>query len=220
MQVRGPERAYGPLALASRSPRRAALLEAAGIPFTVGPFPDVDETWPPSGPGPFTDGTPSHGVQRLAVQKARAALMLARERVVLAADTLVFLGGEPLGKPGNDDEARSMLRRLSGVAHEVWTGVALMFLPAASLSEEVRTKEPKAYVRGVCTRLTFDSLTEARIDAYVASGEPMGKAGAYALQGEARSFVVAQDGPSDNVIGLPVDAVRSLLKQAGLEIAP
>ena len=181
------------LLLASASPRRADLLRAAGIPFDTCPA-DVDER---SLPGE----TPRDYVTRLALEKARA---VRRDlgSVVLGADTTVVLDGRVLGKPEHPEEAARMLRSLSGRTHEVLTGVAvkhggLEFVDVAS------------------TRVRFLPLTEEEIAWYVASGEPEGKAGAYAVQGLASRFVERIEGSYSNVVGLPVSLVYQLLRQVG-----
>jgi septum formation protein len=184
------------LVLASRSPRRRDLLEAAGIAFEVGEAPDIDET-PPTGLDPGA------AVEHLASLKLEAVLQRAVDCQVLTADTLVFLDGAPLGKPADGTSARAMLRSLSGRVHAVATGVALA------------GPDPEGGVRIVVghavTGVRFRELTDAEIDAYVATGEPLDKAGAYAIQGGAAGFVASLDGPEDNVIGLPIELVHGLL---------
>jgi septum formation protein len=191
-----------PLLLASRSPRRAALLQAAGIPFEVADLPPVDERLP-HGPG-GSALEPEEAVRRLAERKARAAARAAPDRLVLAADTLVFLDGRPLGKPGSDGEARAMLRALSGESHEVATGVAVVRPGPGPVQGRLRSGTRVARVR-------FRRLTEAEIEAYVATGETRDKAGAYAIQGGAAAFVASLEGEADTVVGLPIGLVRSLL---------
>jgi len=190
------------LLLASRSPRRAALLKAAGIPFEPGPFPDVDERVP-RGPGgePLA---PAATVQLLAERKALAAVRMAPDRRVLAADTLVFLDGRPLGKPADAAEAAAMLRALSRRTHEVATGAALAGPDGAG---GVRMRSGAAV-----TQVRFRSLGDDEIEAYVRSREPLDKAGAYAVQGGAAGFVEALEGDRDTVIGLSVRLVRELLE--------
>ena len=185
--------------LASRSSRRADLLRAAGVEFEAGPFPDVDET-PPSGlaPGPT--------VEALAVRKAEAAAALVPGSWVLAGDTLVFLDGVALGKPCDEADAHRMLAALSGRAHEVASGVALARADPGGLS--LRSAHDVTSVR-------FRALGTSEIAAYVATGEPLDKAGAYGIQGGAADFVAALDGARDTVIGLPMDVVRRLLRETG-----
>jgi septum formation protein len=187
------------LLLASRSPRRAALLAAASIPFEQGPAPDVDETPPPGAP-------PEEAVEALALRKALAAAPAAPGRWVLAADTLVFLGGRILGKPKDPKDAAATLALLSGRTHLVATGVALA---------RARSSGPvERHVGSRVARVTFRPLAEAEIRAYVRGGEPLDKAGSYALQGGAAGFVAALDGDPETVVGLPTSLVRDLLARA------
>jgi len=178
--------------LASASPRRLELLRAAGIEPVVLPA-DVDET-------PLVGEAPTALVARLAQLKAAHVMEvhpeLAAGEVVLAADTIVWGDdGVALGKPHSDDEARKMLGELSGATHHVSTGVCLAVVGGGQTSF-VET-----------TSVTFWPLDEAQIDAYVASGEPHGKAGAYAIQGNGRVLVERIAGDYDNVVGLPLSRV-------------
>jgi len=179
------------LILASRSPRRSEILRSAGIEFTVRAM-DVDES---------TEGNeaPDQYVRRLAEKKAQAVPLHSNE-VILAADTTVALGQEIFGKPRDEDDARRMLERLSGRRHEVYTGVCLR--SAALVGTRV-----------ACTGVWFDPMTPAEIEAYVRSGEPLDKAGAYAIQGLASKFIPRIDGSYSNVVGLPVDLVYQMLKE-------
>jgi septum formation protein len=181
------------LVLASQSPRRRELLAKAGFSFLVRPV-EVDESWRPG------EDAAAH-VQRLAREKARAA-WLDPEETVLGADTVVVVDGEILGKPANAEDAAAMLRRLSGRSHEVFTGVCL-------LRGSVELTEFEA------TRVYFAPLSEQEVQEYVASSEPMDKAGAYAVQGLASKFVVRIEGCYFNVVGLPVARVYRMLKQLG-----
>jgi septum formation protein len=186
-----------PLLLASRSPRRAALLEAAGIPFERAAPLAVSEALPTAEDGAALD--PGETVRRLAARKVRAATAAAPGRLVLAADTLVFLDGRPLGKPDDAEAAVRMLRALSGREHLVATGVALAG-PG---------REPA--VGHAATRVRFRALEEAEIRRYVATGEPLDKAGAYGIQGGAGAFVASLEGDEDTVVGLPVALVRRFM---------
>lgn len=180
------------LVLASASPRRAQLLAGAGYQFRVAAT-YADETVAP--------GTePTEAAVSLAVRKALAAV--APGAFVVAADTLIDLDGRILGKPADISEAVRTLRALSGRAHWVVTGVA------------VRRHETVLTGLGQ-TKVTFRELSDEEIARYVATGEPMDKAGAYAIQGGAREFVARVDGAFDNVAGLPVDVVRRLLLDLG-----
>ncbi|MPY89929.1 MAG: septum formation inhibitor Maf [Luteitalea sp.] len=184
------------LVLASGSPRRAALLSAAGIPFVVR-VADVDERL-------LAGETPREHVRRLAEAKARA-VCVAQARptddLVLAADTVVVLDEAILGKPRDETEAATMLNRLSGRLHEVLTGVAVV----GHAYQEVTVET---------TRVWVAPLLPADITWYVASGEPRDKAGAYAIQGLASRFVTRIDGSYTNVVGLPVAPVVQMLRRA------
>lgn len=183
--------------LASQSPRRRQLLEAAGFSLTIVPA-DIDET--------RQEGeTPTHLVERLARQKAEATrgslAGRATEDVLLAADTIVWTeDGDVLGKPTDEKAARAMLLELSGRAHHVSTGVCLMHLDPTAKALATRS-----FVE--TTRVSFFDLTDEEIRAYVASGEPMDKAGAYGIQGRGRLLVSGIEGDWANVVGLPVARV-------------
>lgn len=179
-----------PIILASTSPRRAELLTAAGIPFVTQPV-DVDETARPG-------EAPAECAQRLAQAKAGAVARPAGS-VVLAADTLVVVDGDALGKPRDAADAAAMLRRLSGRTHEVVTGVAI-------------AHDGGTIVDLVSTQVTFETLTHGEIAWYVATGEPLDKAGAYGIQGGASRFVTRIDGSYTNVVGLPVELVYRRLQ--------
>jgi septum formation protein len=191
-------RSTATLVLASASPRRRELLARLGAPFTVRPS-HVPELHPP--------GPHAQAVVAVALDKARA---VAREwaegaAVVLGADTEVVLDGRYLGKPRDAIDAVRMLWELRGRTHEVVTGVALVEAPSG--------REETA---AVTTRVTMAVATEAEIAAYVATGEPLDKAGAYAVQGEGRRLVAEVDGCLTNVIGLPVETTRRLLERWGV----
>ncbi len=182
------------LVLASQSPRRAEILRQAGIPFSVR-VAEVDET-----PLPHED--PEDYVQRLAEAKA-LAVSAAADEVVLGADTTVVLDGEMMGKPVDAEDARRMLSVLSGRRHEVITGICLRF--------------PTDLVRDwAATAVWFAAMDRSEIERYVASGEPMDKAGAYAIQGLASKFIEKIEGCYFNVVGLPVATVyRHLSRMPG-----
>ena len=182
--------------LASASPRRHELLTRAGVPFVVR-APDIDES-------PLDGEQPVDYVRRLASEKAAAAGPATGE-LIIAADTTVDLDSRILGKPLDDREAAAMLRELSGRTHQVHTGVAVR-VAGHELVE-------------VCTTLvTFVTLAESTIDWYVATGEPMGKAGAYALQGAAAALVSSVEGSVSNVIGLPMHLVLELSRRIGVDL--
>jgi septum formation protein len=182
--------------LASASPRRQELLRNAGISFTVQAA-DIDET-------PLADEKPEQCARRLAREKALAVARLRPQDRVLGADTIVVVNGAILGKPGDAAEAARMLRLLSGRTHEVITGVCLMESGASEGSTASET-----------TRVTMNELSDAEIQEYVASGEPMDKAGAYAIQGMACRWIPRIEGDYSNVVGLPVALVYNLLRQRG-----
>ncbi len=179
--------------LGSSSPRRRELLEQLGVEFDVA-GPDIDET-------PHPGETPVAYVQRLAIEKSHA-LAADAGTLVITADTTVDLGGEILGKPEDADDARAMLRRLSARTHRVHTGVALR------LGDEVRSEV-------VTSLVTFTPLTAATIDWYVETGEPLDKAGAYAIQGAGGVFVQRVRGSMSNVVGLPLHTVARLAAELG-----
>jgi septum formation protein len=181
--------------LASASPRRAALMAAAGFEFDVHPV-DLDERWRPG-------EQPDEYVTRLAEEKAARALVDRPGALALAADTVVLVDGRILGKPAGDADAAEMLRLLSGRVHTVLTGICLQSRDqCASLVDR--------------TSVRFMTLSEQEIAWYVASGEPRDKAGAYAVQGLASRFVEEIHGSYTNVVGLPVAAVYQLLKALGV----
>lgn len=184
------------LVLASASPRREALLRQLGVPFEVVPS-DLPEVWPP-GPAPAA-------VTALALAKARAVASRLADAIVLGADTAVVLGGKVFGKPESPEDARRMLRALRGREHEVITGVALVEVPSGR-------EETAAVVSQVLMR----EYSEAEIDAYIASGEPLDKAGAYAIQAAGHGLVDRVQGCYTNVVGLPLTTTRRLLEAWGI----
>lgn len=182
------------LILASASPRRRELLSMTGLPFTVD-APEVDET---------CSLPPREAVLALSRRKALAAAALHPGCVVLAADTLVSVDDAALGKPHDEEDAFRMLRSLSGRWHQVYTGVTVVDAQGHAVSE----------VDG--TDVHFEAMTDAEIRRYIATGEPMDKAGAYAVQGIAGLWIDQLRGSHTNVIGLPMTLVRRLLAQCGL----
>lgn len=188
--------------LASRSPRRAEILQQLGVSFRVLPS-DIDESL-------CSDETPDAYVLRLAASKAAACADMLRDQVmeirpILAADTAVSIDGLILGKPVDDNEARSMLRRMSNRWHEVHTGLAVATQHGVSTALSI-------------TRVKMAELTDETINAYVASGEPQDKAGAYGIQGMAGIFIERIEGSYTGVMGLPVYETAMLLKNAGIRI--
>ena len=187
-----------PLVLASASPRRSDLLRRAGICFEICPanIPEVER------PGE----TPVAFAQRLAHSKALAVaerIGASPPRLVLGADTIVVLNGEILGKPRDSDHALELLERLTGREHSVVTAVALL------TSDTLRARQV-----AVTSRVEMRTVGREELISYVATGEPLDKAGGYAVQGGARSFVTRIDGSETNVIGLPLDETLALLGEA------
>lgn len=187
------------LILASGSPRRAALLDTLGLDYEVRPA-DVDETARP-------DEHPHALVERLA--RSKAALEVNPGEVVLGADTVVVHEGHVLGKPAHPAEARTMLRHLSGAAHHVASGVAVAALEEGELV--VESVVVTAVVR-------MAALTDDEIAAYVDTGEPLDKAGAYAIQERGGLFVEAIEGHPTTVVGLPIPDTRTLLARRGVYV--
>ncbi|MBA3270251.1 MAG: septum formation inhibitor Maf [Acidobacteria bacterium] len=179
------------LILASSSPRRSDLLAAAGIEFLTVPVKVEESVWKHEPPGDH--------VRRLALEKAQAAFANHPDAVVIGADTIVLVGGEIMGKPQDNDDATRMLRLLSGREHEVLTGLAVIARRGTAI-EVART------------RVWINPLTDTEITEYVATGEPMDKAGAYAIQGLFSKFIDRIQGSYSNVVGLPVALVYRLLK--------
>lgn len=186
------------LVLASASPRRRELLARICADFSVEPS-DIEERLDTARPG---------AIAALALAKARAVGARGVRGLVLGADTVVVLDGIPLGKPSSGDEAREMLRRLRGREHVVVTGVAVV--------DTVTGREAST---AVVTRVVMAPYDDAAIDAYVATGEPLDKAGAYAVQGLGASLVARVDGCYTNVVGLPVTTTRRLLAAFGVPVS-
>lgn len=189
-----------PLILGSGSPRRRDLLAQAGLAFEVRAA-DIDESARPG-------EAPRALAERLAREKAAAVATRVGtrpRRFVLGADTIVVVDGDVLGKPIDAEDAVRLLGRLVGRAHEVLTGVALVASDAPA----------RADTRVVASRVVMRAASEAEIRRYVATGEPLDKAGAYAAQGEGRRFIETIHGSETNVIGLPMDETLALLRAAG-----
>jgi septum formation protein len=187
------------LILASSSPRRAEVLRNAGIEFEVRPA-NVEETRRPGEPA-------GDYVQRLALEKARAVVSSessAKNFIVIGADTVVVNRGEILLKPDSPDDARRMLRQLSGGVHEVHTGLAVILTPQKieRVIEEI-------------TSVYFAKLSDAEIDAYIATGEPFDKAGAYGIQSLGSRYVTRVEGCYFNVMGMPLARLWATLKEFG-----
>ncbi|MDR7061901.1 MULTISPECIES: Maf family protein [unclassified Sphingopyxis] len=186
------------LVLASTSPRRRELLARIGLVPSRIAAPEIDET-------PLKAELPRDYVARLAKSKA-LAVERAPDEVVLAGDTTVTVGRRILEKPADEADLRRMLGLLSGRRHHVYSGICVV------------GTDGKARVRVVDTVVAFKALSAAEIDRYVESGEGMGKAGGYAIQGRAETFVRFLSGSHSNVVGLPLFETRALLTSAGIAL--
>jgi len=203
------------LVLASASPRRQELLRNAGIPFTVQPA-DVDET-------PLPRESARACAERLAREKAVTVWKSRPRDLVLGADTVVVIGEKILGKPVDAEDAARMLRMLSGKEHEVITGVCLASQEARDQglgisrpqpsNEETRIENCEVRTASETTLVTMTELSDMEIRAYVSTGEPMDKAGAYAIQGIASRWIPRIEGDYSNVVGLPVALVYRMLRE-------
>jgi septum formation protein len=181
------------LILASQSPRRSEILSSVGWPFEAIPA-DIDESR-------FESEDALGYVLRLAQTKAETVAARVSSGLVLGADTVVLVDDEILGQPRDDDDARRMLSLLSGKWHEVVTGVALVSESQTSVAHQT-------------TRVRFAELTSEEVEWYVSTGEPKGKAGAYAIQGQGALFIKEIQGDYYNVVGLPVRLVYELLRKS------
>ena len=187
------------LVLASASPRRQELLRSAGITFEVQPA-NIPED-------PLPGESAKHCAERLAREKALAVALQRPQDSVLGADTIVAADGQLLGKPNNRADAARMLRLLSGRDHDVITGVCLVV-------------KGQPFVASETTIVTVNKITDEEIADYIATGEPMDKAGAYAIQGMASRWIPRIEGDYSNVVGLPVALVfRMLQKHCNFELS-
>jgi MAF protein len=189
--------------LASRSPRRRQLLAHLGLPFRA-VIPQVEEDM-----APVATGRPEELAEALALAKAEAVASEEGEGIVIAADTIVVDGEAILGKPADSSDAAAMLRRLRGKTHRVITGLAVV---DAGSSWRAASH--------VVTSVRMRPYSDAEIAAYVARGDPLDKAGAYAIQDEQFHPVASYQGCYCNVVGLPLKALATLLRRAGLDITP
>lgn len=187
------------LILASSSPRRRELLKQLGLDFNTLPC-RIEETSPPG-------LHPRELVETLAAGKARAVAALLDDGIVIGADTVVVLGRKVLGKPAGAGDAVEMLRQLQGRSHEVYTGVALVDAGCG-----------KILIDHARTRVFFKPLGEPEILKYVSTGEPLDKAGAYAVQGLAAMFVSRLEGCYTNVVGLPLAKLSDMLGEFGYDV--
>lgn len=199
--------------LASASPRRRELLEQIGLTF---------EVCPAKGEEIITKSAPGEAVQELARAKSREVATMVRQygvrhgelvtpqdMIVIGADTVVAVNGQILGKPGDEEDAFRMLSMLSGRSHAVYTGVALVFLDQSG-----RAGEHIFYEKTV---VSMREMSEKEIRRYIATGEPMDKAGAYGIQGKCAIYIDKIDGDYNNVVGLPVAALYRELKKLGID---
>jgi septum formation protein len=192
------------LVLASASPRRQELLRNAGIPFVTHPT-DIPEV-------PLDGEAPRLFAERLAREKALAVFHQRPSDFILGADTIVVVDGEILGKPRNDADAERMLRLLSGRTHQVITGVCLVGLRTENREPETGFED----TRSESTLVSMNALSDDDIRSYISTGEPMDKAGAYAIQGRASRWISRIEGDYFNVVGLPVSLVYKMLRERGV----
>ncbi len=185
--------------LASASPRRKVLLEKIGLVFEVEPS-NYEEDMP-------LRLEPHEFARKISLEKARGVASKHKNSIVIAADTFIVLGGQILGKPHTEKDAREMLEAISGKYHSVITGFSI-----------IDTGKDKTLSKSVETKVYIRKLTLAEIDAYVKSGEPLDKAGAYAIQGLGAVFVEKIDGDYYNVVGFPLSALTEALKEFGINI--
>ena len=191
-----------PLVLASSSPQRREILRRLGVAFTVR-APNVSE---------LDDGDPEAVVAENALRKASAVCLPGAKEVILGCDTVVALDGELYGKPADESDARATLRALGGVAHEVLSGLVLLF-PGAGPAEGGMSGAPHARTAVARTTVTFRPLGESLLDWYLATGEWRGRAGGYAIQGAGAALVRSVQGDYENVVGLPLAALLELYPQ-------
>ena len=192
----------GKILLASASPRRKEILQKAGVRFSVS-VSQEEET--------ITKSAPDEVVEELAGKKAYAVLKQNQEEgiLVIGADTVVSLDGEILGKPKDEEEAGSVLMRLQGRTHEVYTGVAVLRMENGEIKEHVFSE---------CTKVEFYPVSRKEIEDYVATREPMDKAGSYGIQGAFSAYVKGIRGDYYNVVGLPVGRLFWEMKKAGISL--
>ena len=183
------------LILASQSPRRRELLEKCGLPFTVDAA-DIDETIDPA-------KDLVQEIERLAVRKAQAVLERHPQDVVIGSDTIVTIDGKVLGKPHTPENAGVMLRQLSGRTHQVITGLCVL-------------SSSRRFSTATVSNVTFAKMDDAEIAEYIATGEPLDKAGAYAIQGIGSRYIAAISGDYYAIMGLPVSILYNELKNISL----
>jgi septum formation protein len=186
------------LILASRSPRRLELLRSLGLEFTVSPS-HVDEITEPK-------QSPEQNATKIARDKAHWVARQNPGCYVLGADTMVVLDQKIIGQPTDEEDAYRILSKLTGKQHRVITGVVLI------------TPEAEEYAAAVVSTVTIKTVSEAEIRAYIATGEPLDKAGAYAIQGKGAFLIESWEGSYSNIVGLPLEALTDLFQQAGFAI--
>lgn len=186
------------LILASRSPRRSELLRSLGLDFEVSPS-KVDEITDP-------EQSPEQNATNIARDKARWVARQNPGSYVLGADTMVVLDQEIIGQPTDEEDAYRILSKLAGKQHRVITGVVLI------------TPKTEEYETAVISRVTLKSISENEIRSYIATKEPLDKAGAYAIQGEGSFLVESWEGSWSNIVGLPLEALTDLFEQAGFPV--
>jgi septum formation protein len=207
------------LLLASASPRRSQLLQTIGLPFTV-----VLNTMPEPEPTDEDHANPQHYVEALARGKAelahvRDALEMTASNtlpVVISADTIVWHDGQILNKPRDEAEAVQMLSRLRGQSHQVLTGVCLRLLQPGEQNSDKKYFNERYFVEHETTTVRFRDVTDSWIRAYVATGEPLDKAGAYAAQGLGATIIEGIEGDFFNVVGLPLCRLMKMLERLGV----
>lgn len=194
--------------LASESPRRKEIMETMGIPYIVIPSKVKEEV---------EESVPDKMVQALASLKTEAIKTQARKQIpedrnliILGADTMVFYQEHALGKPKDEEDAARMLRMLSDDIHEVRTGVSIHIVKHSG--------EEESFTFAVCTKVVVNPLTEEQIRDYIATGEPMDKAGAYAIQGKFGIFIKEIDGDYYNIVGFPIAEIYASLLRHGIDI--
>jgi len=187
------------IVLASASPRRKELLEKTGLRFDVDPV-ETDENME-------SGKNPHEIVRKISLQKALSVSGRHKDTVIIAADTIGFLNGQIIGKPHNSDEAKKILQLLSGKSHTVITGFTI-----------IDSANNKTVSRSVETKVFIKKLSQQEIDAYLSTGEPLDKAGAYGIQGLGSVIVEKIEGDYYNVVGLPLNALSEALKAFGINI--
>ena len=185
--------------LASASPRRKELLEKIGLKFVVEPSESEEEI--------DSELEPDEFVRQISIKKAKSVAVRHKNAIIIAADTIGVIGKKILGKPHTENEARKMLHEISGKSHLVITGFTVL-----------DTATNKILSRTVNTKVYIKKLTKQEIDAYVKTGEPMDKAGAYAIQGRGAVIVEKIEGDYYNVMGLPLNALAEALKEFGINV--